>query len=73
MGNYGVEYGFVGIFVKVFFLVLIIAFVYLMARRNRHHPMWGQHMESAIDIAKKRYAKGELTKEEYQDILKNLK
>ena len=63
------EYG-SGIFMWILFLViggLLVYFVVLTMRTK------GQSQgETALDILKKRYAKGELTKEEFEKIKREL-
>lgn len=56
-----------GLFV---FLVVIIA---IFGRGCR--PPWqssGRHEESALDILKKRYAKGEISKEQFEQMKKDI-
>ena len=60
--------------------IIVMFFFFTMFRRGGFRPPWGQNSdrhhseskdsETPIDILKKRYAKGEITKEEF-DQMKN--
>jgi len=52
----------------IFFWVLIIALIALLLRRRSHH----YDGNSAMDILKDRYAKGEITKQQYEEMKKDL-
>lgn len=56
-------------FFPIIVLVLILYFVF-----GRNCGCWSGHGsgESAIEILKKRYAKGEITKEEFEEMKKDL-
>ncbi|HWQ49957.1 MAG TPA: SHOCT domain-containing protein [Methanosarcina sp.] len=70
MGNYG--YGMMGsggIFFGLLFWIIIIVLAYFLIKslieQNKTRRGDGK---SALDIAKERYAKGEITKEEFEEI-----
>jgi len=50
-----------------FMIILIVAVLVLLFGRRGGHGS-----ESALDILKKRYAKGEITKEEFEQTKKNI-
>jgi putative membrane protein len=68
MGGYGYGYG--GMFMGILFLVLLGVAIYFIVQNVRSKDGSGQGNESPIDILKKRYAKGEITKEDF-DRMKN--
>ncbi len=50
----------------VVILGLVVWGIVIVARGRHHHPWNEAGSESAIDILKKRYASGEITKEEFE-------
>ena len=69
--GWGLGFGFGWVFLLFFWLLLILGIVYLIkliggsARR-------GEKEETALDILKKRYAKGEIGREEFEKIKEDL-
>ena len=62
-------------------VIFVIIFFFLFSMRCRHrHPWWGPgghhreggDSETALEILKKRYAKGEITKEEFDQMKKDI-
>ena len=70
--NYGWGMGFGWVFMIFFWVLLILGIVYVI-----RIVMAGAKKETsgdtALDILKKRYAKGEITKEEFEKIKNDLK
>lgn len=63
--------GFGGVFMWLIFLVLIGAVIYFVVRGEKWMKR-GEGDETALDILKKRYAKGEITRQEYEEMKKEL-
>ncbi len=60
--------------IMVIFWIIVIGLIVwgITAFARRPHEMWGQPRSNAMDIARERYAKGEITKEQYEQIKKDL-
>jgi len=73
-GNYGWGMGFGWIFMVFFWALVILGIVYIVQAISRRAGQSGRE-ETPLDILKKRYAKGEITKEEFErmkdDLLKS--
>lgn len=86
MGYWGYGYGpgmsIAGGILMILFWVLIIVFIVVLLRRamwydgghdrDMRHMHRERHESTALDILKERYAKGEITKQEYEDMKKDL-
>lgn len=62
-----------GIFMGLFWIAVIVALVYLIKYLSRQSAVRGGRGETAMDILKKRYARGEITKEQYDRMRDDLK
>ncbi len=62
-GAYGWGMGFGWIFMIIFWVLVILGVVYLVQAKAGKSS---EHKETPLDILKKRYAKGEITKEEFE-------
>lgn len=74
MGNYGYGVmGYGGMFFNLLFWIIIIVLGYFLIKslieHNKAHSVEGKN---ALNIAKERYAKGEIAKEEFEEIKRNL-
>ncbi|WP_232308718.1 SHOCT domain-containing protein [Methanosarcina lacustris] len=73
MGNYGYGMGYGGMFFGLLFWILIIVVAYLLIKwLVEQNKTRGGQEKSALEIAKERYAKGEITDEEFEEIKKRL-
>lgn len=62
-----------GIFMMLFWLVVLVAIIYVVIRLFKSHESNTNQNTDPVDIAKKRYAKGEITKEQFEQLKKDLK
>ena len=65
------SWGFGGVFMWLIFLVLIVAVIYFVVRGEKWMKRGGSD-ETPLDILKKRYARGEITRKEYLAMKKEL-
>lgn len=70
--TYGAGGGWVEVFVMILFFGLIIGALVVVYRMVAHSNS-AIAQRDPLDIAKERFAKGEITKEEFADIRKELK
>ncbi len=62
-----------GILMAAFWLVVFLIVVLVVMRHMRTHHLNSSQKIDPLDIAKERFAKGEITKEEFHEIQKELK
>ncbi len=70
--QFGFGYGFGGMFMGIILLALVVVVIYFIVRNVQLKNKTGQAQESAMDILKKRYAKGEVTKDDFDRIKSEL-
>ena len=70
MMHYGFGYG--GMFMWIIFLIVIGLLIYFFVQLQKTKGQTPTQNESHLDILKKRYAKGEIAKEEYERMKKDL-
>jgi len=75
MGNWGhmMGYGYGGGFMWLIVLVLVGVVIYFLVQASKSKRSDGSIIETPLDILKKRYAKGEIDKEEFDRRKKDLK
>lgn len=69
-GMCGIWYG--GIFMWIIFLLVIGLAVYLIIQSTKSRTSDTNTGKTPMEILKTRYAKGEITKEEYENLKKDL-
>ena len=62
-----------GIFMMLFCVIFFIVVVGVVLRLLKHHEIGTNHKVDALDIVKERYAKGAINKNEYEQLIKDLK
>ena len=62
-----------GVFMMFFWLIVLVVIVYIVMRLIKNHETTTNTKIDPIDIAKERYAKGEIKKEEFEQLKKDLK
>lgn len=72
MMNYGYGYGYGGIFMWIIIPIAIGLLIYFFVQSQKTKGQTPTQNESHLDILKKRYAKGEISKEEYERMKKDL-
>ena len=65
------SFGFMWLF-PLIILIMLIACVFRGPRWMRHHQNWGEGRETPREILDRRYASGEITKEQYEDMRRTL-
>jgi putative membrane protein len=65
-------YGFGGIFMVIFWIVVVIGIVFLIRWLVQSTRGGAGSAESALEILKRRYAKGEINKKEFEQKKKDL-
>jgi putative membrane protein len=65
--------GYGGMFFGLLFWILIVVLAYLLIRwLVEQNKTRGGEEKSALDIVKERYAKGEITEEEFEEMRRHL-
>jgi putative membrane protein len=72
-GQYGMGYGYGGIFMILFWVFIIIGAVYVVKILAGNASSGKEKFESPEEVLKKRFAKGEMIKEEFEAAMEVLK
>ena len=70
MMNYGFGYG--GMFMWLIFIIVLGVAIYFIVQASKSKNVAGQGQDTPLDIIKRRYAKGEITKEEFDRMKKEV-
>lgn len=70
-GNYGWGMGFGWLFMIIFWILIILGVVYLV-KQFAGEAKKVEKTETALHILKKRYAKGEINKDEFEEKKKDI-
>ena len=70
MMHYGFGYG--GMFMWIILLIIVGVLIYFIVQAQKTRGQTSTPKESPLDLLKKRYAKGEIAKEEYERMKKDL-
>ncbi len=70
MMHYGFGYG--GMFMWIIFLIVIGLLIYFIVQVQKTKGQTRAQSESPLDVLKKRYAKGEINKEEFDRMKRDL-
>ena len=68
--NYGCGFG--GMFMWIFFVIITALVAYFVIQTIRTKTTGQMPQETPLDILKRRYAKGEITKEDYDKMKKDI-
>ena len=66
------HYGYGGMFMWIIFLIVIGLLIYFIVQSQKTRGQTPMQNESPLDILKRRYAKGEIAREEYEKMKKDL-
>ena len=77
MHGYGHYFGFGGSFMWILIIILVVVVIYVLARNSGsdlfNTKSKNEHKEDAMEILKRRLAKGEISEEEFEEKKKILK
>jgi putative membrane protein len=71
-GGYGLPLWWLGAGFRLLFLAAVVVGIIFLARSFGRQGRSGHPQESALEILQKRYARGEISKEELEEMKRNL-
>jgi len=72
-GDYGMGFGYGGIYMIIFWGFVVVAIFYLLKTMTGGPSSGKEKPESAEEVLAKRFASGEMTKEEFEEAMEVLK
>jgi len=69
--NYMMNFGYGGMFMWLIFAVILIVVIYFI-NNSKSNESPGRSNQTSLDIIKERYAKGEISEEEFEKMKRNL-
>ena len=72
-GDYGMGFGYGGIYMIIFWGFVVVAIFYLLKTMAGNPSKKKKKPESSEEVLAKRFAKGEMTKEEFEEAMEVLK
>lgn len=72
-GGYGLPFWWVGAGLRLLFMAAVVTGIIYLFRNFSRRGDWRSHRgESPLEILQKRYARGEISKEEFEEMKRNL-
>ncbi|MDA3900920.1 MAG: SHOCT domain-containing protein [Spirochaetes bacterium] len=66
------HFGFGGLFMWIIFIAILALVIYVVVRMSKSTPTFKNHEDAPLDILKKRYARGEISKDDFDNMKKDL-
>jgi putative membrane protein len=71
-GGMGLPFWLLGAGFRLVFLAAVVVGIVFLVRSFGRQGWRGHHEESALDILQKRYARGEITREQFEEMKRSL-
>ncbi len=70
--GYGLPYWWLGVGFRIIVLAAVVTGIVYLVRYLARQGRLGHHEESPLEILQKRYARGEITREQYEEMKRDL-
>lgn len=70
--NYMMNFGYGGMLMWIIFAVILVVAIYFIINNSKSNESPGRSKQTSLDIIKERYAKGEISEEEFEKMKRNL-